>query len=271
MNDPDELRPAVVVTGASGGIGRAIAKVVAREVEAVVLVARSADSLAAAAEEVRQEGSEALVLALDLTEPGASYEVEKFLVTNSRFCDVLINNAGCGLLGATGELPLKRQLAIIDLNIRALTDLTLRFLPGMLARRRGGILNVSSIASYLPGPNMALYFASKAYVRSFSEAVAEEVRGTGVNVTCVAPGPVGTQFFVRAGANKARLFKLLPKMTTEQVAMRSWQAFKRGRRLVIPGIVANLTALVATHVPHRFSLPFVAGLLGGGVSTSHPD
>jgi short-subunit dehydrogenase len=128
----------------------------------------------------------------------------------------------------------------------------------MVARRSGGIINLASVASFLPGPYMALYYASKAFVRSFSEALSEELRGTGVTVTCVAPGPVATQFLARAGARKVRLFKAFPKVTAEAVARSAWDGFKRGRRLVVPTVMANLSAFAGAHLPHAFLLPFTA-------------
>src|SRR3712207_4237638 len=140
MVSQGESRPAVVVTGASGGIGREIAKVAAQEGGPVVLVARSAEGLAATAEAVRAAGGEPFTLPLDLSRPEAPAEVERFLAAQGLACDVLVNNAGYGLLGAVATLPREDQLGIVDLNIRALTDLTLRFLPGMLVRKRGGII-----------------------------------------------------------------------------------------------------------------------------------
>ena len=260
MNLQGEPRPAVVVTGASGGIGREIAKVAARDGGPVVLIARSAEGLAGAAEEVRGVGGEPFTLALDLSRPDAPAEVERFLAAQGLVCDVLVNNAGYGLLGAAATLPREDQLGIIDLNVRALADLTLRFLPGMLVRRRGGIINLASVASFLPGPNMAVYYASKAFVRSFSEALSQEVRGRGVTVTCVAPGPVSTEFLKRSGAKGAHLFKLVPKMTAARVAAIGWRAFRRGRRLVVPGTTASLSALSAAYFPHVLTLPVVARL-----------
>src|SRR6185436_5109200 len=143
MHSPHEARAAIVVTGASGGIGREIAKVAARDGGPLVLIARSADALAEAAEEVRQAGGEPFTLALDLASRDAPEQVERFLAAQNLACGVLVNNAGYGLLGAAATLPRDEQLGIIDLNIRALTDLTLRFLPGMVARRGGGIINLA--------------------------------------------------------------------------------------------------------------------------------
>ena len=263
MNSYTEPRPAVLVTGASGGIGREIAKIAAREGGPVVLIARSAGALAEAADEVRRRGGEPFTLALDLALPSAPAEVESFLALHGLVCGVLVNNAGYGLLGAAATLSRDEQLGIIDLNIRALADLTLRFLPGMIARRGGGIINLASVAGFLPGPYMALYYASKAFVRSFSEALSQEVRGTGVTITCVAPGPVATKFLARAGAGRARLFKLLPKVTAEMVAQSAWRGFKRGRRMVVPGLLASLSAFTGTHLPRALTLPLIARLQRG--------
>ncbi|UWU14587.1 SDR family NAD(P)-dependent oxidoreductase [Rhizobium sullae] len=255
-----EFRPAVVVVGASRGIGRSIAKVVARERATIVLVARSPEALAATAVEVRAEGGEAFTLELDLLAADASAHLQDFLSAKGLFCDVLVNSAGYGLRGSATLLPVDDQLGIIDLNIRALSDLTLRFLPGMAARGRGGVLNLGSIAGFTPGPNMALYYASKAFVRFFSEALHQELRRTGVTVTCVAPGPVSTEFLEKSGAGRAQLFKILPKLNSDYVAERAWRGFKSGRRLVVPGISAKLVALAAALLPSAATLPLIGRL-----------
>jgi uncharacterized protein len=266
MKSPRDLpgeRPAVVVTGASAGIGREIAKMAAAEGGPVVLVARSAEALAEAADEARRAGGEAFAMTLDVALPDAPAELERFLAAHRLTCGILVNNAGSGLLGPAASLAREDQLRLIDLNIRALTALTLWFLPQMLARRRGGIINLSSVAGFLPGPNMAVYYATKAFVRSFSEALSEELRGTGVTVTCVAPGPVATAFLAKAGARRVRMFKAMPKMTAERVARAAWRGFKRGRRLVVPGAMASVTVFAVTHLPHAFILPVVARLQRG--------
>lgn len=260
----DEFRPAVVVIGASRGIGRAISKVIAREHGPVVLVARSAEGLDAAAADVRDAGGQAYTIELDLLERDASTLLEDFLSTHGLVCDILVNSAGYGLRGAATALPIDDQLGIIDLNIRALSELTLHFLPQMVARRRGGVLNLSSVAGSLPGPYMALYYASKGFVRSFSEALHQELRHTGVTVTCIAPGPVRTDFYERSGAKKARLFKLLPMLYPEEVAERAWRGFKSGRRLVVPGISAKLAVLAAALLPSAALLPLIGQLQRSG-------
>lgn len=259
-----EDRSAVVVIGASGGIGRAIARVVARERGAVVLVARSPEGLGAAAAEVREAGGEAFTLELDILAVDAIARLEGFLSTHGLVCDILVNSAGYGLRGAATALPIDDQLGIIDLNIRALTRLTLHFLPGMVARGRGGVINLSSVASFVPGPYMALYYASKGFVRSFSEALHQELRRTGVTVTCVAPGPVSTGFYERAQAKQVGLFRILPQLDPADVAESAWRGFKSGRRLVIPGISAKLAVLAAKFLPSAAMLPLIGQLQRSG-------
>lgn len=259
MRPGDQLRPAVVVVGASRGIGKAIAEVAARDGAPVVLVARSEVALAAAADDIRNAGGEAFTVPLDFLADDAALGLEDFLSANGLFCDVLVNSAGYGLRGGATVLPLDEQLGLVDLNIRALTELTLRLLPGMVARRRGGVINLGSVASFTPGPYMALYYASKGFVRS-SEALHQELRHTGVTVTCVAPGPVSTEFLATSGANRVALFKILPKLEAGYVAEKAWRGFKTGRRLVIPGLSAKLTILLAALVPSAIMLPLIGRL-----------
>jgi short-subunit dehydrogenase len=251
----ESLRPAIVVTGASTGIGRAIALVAAAEGE-LLLVARSLDKLDSLAREVAAAGGRSHALALDLTEPGAADVVARALAQRSLYCDVLVNNAGFGLNGPAAVLDRAAQLDLVDLNMRALTDLTLTFLPGMIARRRGGVIHMASVASYTPGPGMAAYYASKAYVRSFSEALWEECRGAGVTITAVCPGPVDTPFFARATGRrrKPRLFELLPGEDAASVARKGWRGFRAGRRVVIPGLAAKAAVLAARILPARLLL-----------------
>jgi len=260
MNGNGIPRPAVVVVGASRGIGKAIAEVAARDGATVVLVARSPDALAAAAADLENTARSVFTLALDLMAEGAARRLETFLSENDLVCDVLVNSAGYGLRGGAAVMPLDEQLGIVDLNIRALTELTLRFLPGMVARGRGGVINLGSVASFTPGPFMALYYASKGFVRSFSEALHEELHRTGVTVTCVAPGPVSTEFLERSGANRAALFKVLPKLDSEYVAECAWRGFKKRRRLVIPGLSSKLAIALTALVPSAMLLPLIARL-----------
>ena len=258
---PHQLpRPAIVVVGASRGIGRAIAERAARDGAPVVLVARSIEGLHAVESTIKQGGGEAFSLPVDLTADDAKTVLEEFLARESLVCDVLVNSAGYGLRGAATALPIADQVGMIDVNIRALADLTLHLLPGMIERGRGGVINLASVASFTPGPYMAMYYASKAFVRSFSEALYQETRRTGVTVTCVAPGPVSTEFLEKSGANRAALFKVLPKATPEYVARRAWSGFKAGRRLVIPGMSARLAILISGILPSAALLPLIGRL-----------
>ncbi|WP_309084666.1 SDR family NAD(P)-dependent oxidoreductase [Chelativorans sp.] len=259
-----EPRPAIVVTGASAGIGRAIARVAAREGGPLVLIGRSSDGLDEAAREVAEAGGEPFTLALDLLERDAPGRLESFLIENGLVCEVLVNSAGYGLRGAAVALPLEEQLGIVDLNIRALSELTLRFLPGMAARRRGGVINFSSIAGFVPGPYMTLYYASKAFVGSFSQALYQEFRRAGVTVTCVAPGPVRTDFLEASKAAHAALFRLLPTAEAEMVAERAWRGFRARRRLVVPGFSAKLAVVAARLLPASLLLPLIARLQRSG-------
>ncbi len=257
MTEDEASRHAVVVVGGSRGIGRAIAKVAAGEGCPVVLVARSIDHLTEAAGEIRMMGGKAFILDLDLSSAGGPARVEEFLARNGLLCDVLVNSAGYGLRGSATLIPIEEQLGIIDVNIRALSELTLHFLPGMVRRGRGGVINLASVASFTPGPNMAMYYASKNFVRSLSEALYAEVRFTGVTVTCAAPGPVATEFLSRSGAGRATLFKILPRHSADYVAERVWRGFKAGRRIVIPGLSARLAAATARILPNSILLLLV--------------
>ena len=257
---PAASTPAVVVSGASSGIGRELAKVAAREGHAVLLLGRSEEALAELAAELRAAGASAATLRIDLGEPGAGDAIEAALAANALHCDVLVNCAGYGLFGPAAVLGRAEQMGVLDVNARALTELSLRFLPGMLGRRRGGILNVGSLAGYVAGPYMATYYASKAYVRSFSDALSLEVTGTGVTVTCVAPGPVRTAFFERAHAQEVRIFKLLPKLDPQAVAEAGWRGFTAGRRTVVPGALAKIVAAIVSVTPRWLSL-WMTGVL----------
>ncbi len=254
------LKPAVVVTGASSGIGRAIARLVARERGAVVLIGRTAEGLGDAAAEVREGGGEPYILKLDLLAGDSPRQVKDFLFQNGLVCDVLVNSAGHSLQGLAATLPLDAQLGIIDLNIRVLTELTLTFVPGMVARRGGGVINLSSVAGFVPGPHMAVYYASKGFVRSFSAALYQELRRTGVTVTCVTPGPVETGFLRVRSVKRARLFTFLPALSPEDVAESAWRGFKGGRRLVVPGISSKVAVLVTALTPSVLLLPVIAKL-----------
>ncbi len=246
--------PTAVITGASLGIGRAFAYVCARDGFDLILVARSQVQLDSLAAELRQStGSKVLTISQDLSEPGAADEVFQQVSRSGLPVEALINNAGFGLLGPFWEVDRRQQQRMVQLNIAALTDLTRLFLPGFIERRRGRILNVASTAAFQPGPLMAVYYASKAYVVSFSQAVHNEARRFGVTVTCLCPGPTKTEFAQRAGMNATKLFSGKATMSAETVAAIGYRAMKRGKPLVIAGRLNALGAFLTRFAPMRLT------------------
>jgi uncharacterized protein len=230
-----------LVTGASGGIGEDLARLLAADGRNVVLLARSGDKLQALAGELRRAHQiEATVLAADLSTPGVTSEVSRALADRAITVDILINNAGFGTSGEFVRADPHELQRMLQVNVVALTLLTREFLPGMLVRGRGRILNVASTAAFQPGPLMAGYYASKAYVLSVSEALAEETAGSGVTVTCLCPGPTRTGFQARAGMQTVRLFRVLGVMQSADVARAGYAGMMAGRRLVIPGLMNRI-------------------------------
>jgi len=226
-----------LITGASGGIGRDLAELFARDGCDLLLVARSADALdALGAELSRTHGVRSTAIPADLSDPDAPAAVFRAVRDHGIEVDVLVNNAGRGLYGRFAETDLDTELRMIQLNVVALTQLTKLFLPAMLARRSGRILNVASTAAFQPGPMMAVYYATKAYVLSFSEALAEELAGTGITVTTLAPGSTRTGFQARARMDESRLFRGPTVLDSATVARAGYEGMLRGERLVIPGI-----------------------------------
>jgi len=240
-----------LITGASGGIGYELAKLFARDRHNVVLVARGADKLAQVAREIEALGVTAKAIALDLTQPPSPKFLFDQLQRENIAVDILINNAGFGSFGDFARMPESEVLGQIQLNITALTELTRLFLPSMIARRNGRIMNVASTAGFQPGPLMAVYYATKAYVISFSEALANEVRKSGVTVTCFCPGATHTGFAARAGNDKSRLFKKLGAMNVEKVALDGYRAVMEGRTLAISGAHNWLVAESTRFAPRK--------------------
>lgn len=234
----------VLITGASGGIGYELAKLFARDRHSLILVARSEDKLGQVATDLRSLGVTVRIVALDLAAPGAAKVLFEQLANENIAVDILINNAGFGAFGEFVQMSSEEILGQIHLNIIGLTELTRLFLPPMLERHSGRIMNVASTAGFQPGPLMAVYYATKAYVISFTEAIANEVRKSGVTVTCFCPGATHTGFASRAGNDKARLFKHAA-MNVEKVASDGYHAVMAGRGLAISGahnwIVAEST------------------------------
>jgi short-subunit dehydrogenase len=243
-----------LITGASTGIGRELADLAAADGNDLILVARSESTLQAVAADVRNKWNRNVtVIARDLGEPDAAREVFTTVSEAGLEVDVLVNNAGFGLLGKFWELEESEQIGMVQLNVTALTQLTRLFLPRMIERRRGKIMNVASTAAFQPGPLMSVYYASKAYVVSFSEAIHNETRDFGVTVTCVCPGPTRTEFDKRAGTSNAKLFSNGHVMSARQVAEISWKAMKRGKPLVIPGALNAVTAFLTRFAPIQFT------------------
>jgi uncharacterized protein len=251
------LKPAIVVTGASSGIGRDIARLAARDRSFLLLLGRSQQALDALVAELAAGGAQVAALAIDLLDPRVPDFIESALSGRGLYCDVLVNSAGFGVFGPAAKAAPKEQLSLVDVNIRALTELTLRFLPGMVARGRGGILNVGSITGYVAGPNMAAYYASKAYVNSFSAALAAEVAGSGVTVTCLAPGVVRTAFFERCSVGQSRLMKMMPRSNSPAIADLGWRGFKAGKRLVIPRLIDRISVAICILLPQSLLTRFV--------------
>ena len=224
-----------LITGASAGIGRELARQFAAEKSNLVLVARRRERLEELAADLRrQHGIQVHVVAADLGQPDAPQAIVDTLAGDELTIDVLVNNAGFGILGPVAELDLSRQLEMVQVNVAALTHLTRLLLPGMLQRRRGGVLNVASTAGFQAGPFMAVYYATKAYVISFSEALADEVASSGVAVSCLCPGPTATEFAATAKMGSALMFRL-QTMTAQEVAQAGYRGFRRGKLLIVPG------------------------------------
>jgi short-subunit dehydrogenase len=222
-----------LVTGASSGIGLEIARILARDHD-VVLVARRADKLEALAADV----GGARVMAVDLGDPSGPRQ----LIAEIPQVDVLVNNAGFGDWGPFADASETKLDEMIELNIGALTRLTRAYLPGMLGRGHGRVMNVASTAAFQPGPLMAVYYATKAYVLSFSEAIAEETRGTGVTVTALCPGPTASEFQAGAAMEDSRLVKGRKLPTAASVAAFGVKAMERGDVIAVPGAVNKILA-----------------------------
>jgi short-subunit dehydrogenase len=224
-----------LVTGASSGLGLELAQLLAADGHDVVLVARrKAELETLAARLVAERGVEAHVLVEDLADAAAPARLVAELGRRGLEIDVLVNNAGFGASGRFAELDLRRQLDMVQVNITALVHLTGLFVPGMLARRRGRILNLGSTAGFQPGPGMAVYYATKAFVNSFTEALAFELRGTGVTATVSCPGATATEFGAVAGNGRTRLFRA-GTMSAAVVAAHAYRAMMGGKSLAIPG------------------------------------
>jgi uncharacterized protein len=251
-------RPRALVTGASSGIGVELARQLARDGHDLVLSARSVAPMQTLAAELETYGADAAIIPADLSQAGAAAALANAIETRDLQIDVLINNAGLGAIGRFDQIDPLRTSDMLQVNIVALTELTRLLLPGMVARGRGEVMLVASTASFQPGPRMAVYFATKAYVLSLGEALAYELRGTGVTVTTVCPGATATEFFKVAGANETAL---QPMMSASEVARIGYRALKSGRRVAITGILNRILAIGGRFGPHSITLPATAALM----------
>lgn len=244
-------RKTALITGASFGIGLELARIFAREGHDLVLVARSADKLRQLASELeRSHSTRSLILATDLTEPGAAAYVLDQTTRAQIVVNILVNNAGFGQYGFFAENDLEECLRQIQLNVTTLTHLSRLYLPEMIGRKEGRILNVASTAAFQPGPLMAVYFATKAYVLHLSEALANELQGTGVTVTCLCPGATATEFHRRANATEMRLLKM-GSMDAKTVAEDGYRALMAGKPVAISGFKNWLVAQSVRFSPRR--------------------
>jgi short-subunit dehydrogenase len=244
------IKGTALITGASAGIGAELAKVFGEHKHDVILVARRQDSLEALAGQIEgRSGVRATVFPADLAQPGAPAELFEAIRGAELDVDILVNNAGFGLGGEFIETDLDTELRMIQVNVTALTYLTKLFLPPMVQRRSGGVLNVASTAAFQPGPLMSVYYASKAYVLSFTEAIAEELRDSGVVVTALCPGPTATEFAEIAHVGQSRLFAFGTVADARSVAKFGYDSLQRGVRVAIPGTQNKLLAQARRVVP----------------------
>jgi short-subunit dehydrogenase len=250
-------RPVTLITGASAGLGAEFARQCARRGEEVVLVARRRDRLEALSAEL---GGHAHVFAADLSLPDAAASLLGQVEAEGLNVDVLINNAGFGLVGRFAELPADRQREMVDLNVRTLTELCRLALPAMLERRRGAILNLASTAAFQAGPGFAVYFATKAYVLSFTEALHEELRGSGIKVSALCPGPTATEFGEVAGFRSGRFDRI--SADAASVVAAGLAGLDRNQAVVIPGLLNKATAQGTRFVPRALLRRIVVRLQG---------
>ena len=271
---PDQY-PVALITGASGGIGEAFARELARDGFRLILVARTANELSRVSAEFAAENiPEPICIGMDLSQPGAAGALSTQIADLGLAPQIVVNNAGFGLMGKTLALDVDEQVSMINLNITALTELSVIFGRQMAARGSGGIINVTSVAGSLPGPNMSVYYASKAYILRFTEALSAELKGSGVQVTAVAPGVTRTGFHKRAGMEQSMLMKWSIPMSAEAVARIGYQGFLRKRRVVTTGFFNKFAMLCSLLVPNMILLPATKWLhtraAGGAEMSQHP-
>lgn len=244
-----ERRPITLITGASAGLGAALAQVFARNGHDLMLVARREQRLVELADAIAAQGRRRPdYLAADLGRGDAAAFIGEAMAARGIEPEIVVNNAGFGLVGEAAKLSRSEQLAMIDLNVRALADLSLAFVDS-LERHRGGILNVASVAAFMPGPRMAVYFASKAFVLSLSEALHHELVPRGIRVCALCPGPVPTEFQARAGLTGDSSPDIMTK-SAEWVAEQGYRGLRDNKRVVVPGFLSKMASVVTRYLPH---------------------
>jgi len=255
MSSANARRPTALVTGASSGIGLELARLLAADGHDLVVVARSREALDRLAAELHAvHGTVVTVVSADLADPAAPEAVRAAVDGAGLAVDVLVNNAGFGTYGRFTDIPLEAQLGLLQVNVAALVHLTRLFVPAMVARGRGRVLHVASTAAFQPGPLMAVYYASKAFVLSFSEALANELAGSGVTVTALCPGPTRSGFQARASMESARLVSgTMPMMDSATVARIGYRGMRRGARVVVPGLVNRILVQSVRFAPRRLT------------------
>lgn len=247
-----------LVTGASSGIGRELAKLLARDGYNLVLVARNKEALNRLAVEIKTQNNLTItIIPMDLSDSRAPREVYDGTIRARIAIDILVNDAGFGSFGFFADTSLETEMRLIEVNIAALTALTKLFVGDMKARKLGRIMNVASTAAFWPGPLMAVYYASKAYVLSFSEALANELQGTGITVTALCPGPTRTEFQRRAGMEKSGLMQRIGTMDAETVARAGYRGLMRGKIVVVPGFINKITAWLPSLVPRGIATAII--------------
>jgi uncharacterized protein len=253
-------RPVALITGASSGIGLDLAKLFAQGGHDLVLVARNEESLRAVAAECEKSDVKAHVLARDLSNPNAAQEIFDELSGRGIAVEVLVNNAGFGTHGIFVRTRLEDEVGMIQVNIIALIQLTRLFLPQMVLRKSGKIMNVASMAGFVPGPYMSVYYATKAFVLSHSIALAQEVKKSGVIVSVLCPGPTKTDFQRRAKIAESKLFKKPKSMTSMDVAKVGYEGLMNGKLIVVPGFSNKVIRIASKIVPRRM-LARIAGTM----------
>lgn len=261
---PDEngRTPLVLVTGASEGIGYELALRFAREGHDIMTVARNSAALEAASQRIRDLTGRAVhAVSADLTVQRGLDAVDEALARHNAYVLVLINNAGVGYGGEFASQTPEAMRRLIDLNMYALTELTRRYLPAMRRARHGGILNVGSLGGFYPGPYQAIYYASKAYVRSLTNALAWEAWGSGVRFAMIAPGPVETNFHQKAGVGNSNYLKFPGMVSAERVARSAYYGFFMRRRVIVPGTLVFIASVFSRAIPTFIITPFIGWLL----------